>query len=237
MKNYVAYYRVSTSKQIDGLGLSAQSLSVSNYIQGKGVLIASFTEIETGTRKKKRIEIYKAIEYAKANNAILIVAKLDRLSRDVAFTSALYSAGVDFVCVDNPVANKLTIQILAVIAENEAEMISKRISEALAIKKQNIANGNYTNKDGSTMQPINGVVRLGSPKGFGDNQSKGVEAIKANAAANKANIQAMDIICSARKDGATYQAITDKLNGLGYTTRYGKSFNPIQVQRLYSKCI
>jgi hypothetical protein len=87
------------------------------------------------------------------------------------------------------------------------------------------------------MKPdVNGVYRLGNPIGF-NNQIKGVAAIKANAAANKANIQAMDIICGARKDGATYQAITDKLNGLGYTTRYGKSFNPIQVQRLFSKCI
>lgn len=236
MKDYVAYYRVSTSKQINGLGLDAQGLAVSDYISGKGKLIASYTEIETGTRKKKRVEIYKAIEFAKANNAILVVGKLDRLSRDTAFTSALYSGNVDFVCCDNPTANKLTIQILAVIAENEAEMISKRIVESLAIKKSKILNGNYINKDGSTMKPINGVIRLGSPKGFGDNQRKGVEAIKANAASNKANIQAMDIICSARKDGATYQIITDKLNGLGYTTRYGKSFNTIQVQRLFKKC-
>jgi hypothetical protein len=88
------------------------------------------------------------------------------------------------------------------------------------------------------MKPdVNGVYRLGNPMVFNLANLKGVAAIKANAAANKANIQAMDIICGARKDGATYQAITDKLNGLGYTTRYGKSFNPIQVQRLFSKCI
>jgi hypothetical protein len=88
------------------------------------------------------------------------------------------------------------------------------------------------------MKPdVNGVYRLGNPIGFNlANQIKGVAAIKANAAANKANIQAMDIICGHVKM-VTYQAITDKLNGLGYTTRYGKSFNPIQVQRLFSKCI
>lgn len=240
MKQYVSYFRVSTQSQgIEGLGIQAQQVSVLRYVEGNGVIIKSFTEVETSTRKKKRIEIYKAIEYAKANGAILIVAKLDRLARDVAFTSALFNGGVDFVCCDNPTANKLTIQLLSVIAENEAEMISTRTKETLAIKKQNIAKGIYANKDGSVMQPDkDGVYRLGSPLGFiAGVQSKGVEAIKANAAANKANIQAMDIICSARKDGATYQAITDKLNGLGYTTRYGKSFNPIQVQRLYSKCL
>jgi DNA invertase Pin-like site-specific DNA recombinase len=240
LKQYVSYFRVSTQSQgIEGLGIQAQQVSVLRYVEGNGVIIKSFTEVETSTRKKKRIEIYKAIEYAKANGAILIVAKLDRLARDVAFTSALFNGGVDFVCCDNPTANKLTIQLLSVIAENEAEMISTRTKETLAIKKQNIAKGIYANKDGSVMQPDkDGVYRLGSPLGFiAGVQSKGVEAIKANAAANKANIQAMDIICSARKDGATYQAITDKLNGLGYTTRYGKSFNPIQVQRLYSKCL
>jgi DNA invertase Pin-like site-specific DNA recombinase len=71
-----------------------------------------------------------------ANNAILVVAKLDRLARDVSFTSALYNGNIDFVCCDNPSANKLTIQILSVIAENEAEMISVRTKETLAIKKK-----------------------------------------------------------------------------------------------------
>lgn len=240
MKKYVSYFRVSTQLQgIDGLGIQSQQSAVTNYVKGNGEIIESFTEVETSTRKKKRIEIYKAIQYAKANSAILVVAKLDRLARDVAFTSALYNSKVDFVCCDNPNANKLTIQLLSVIAENEAEMISQRTIDTLTIKKQNILNGNYINKNGSTMQPDkDGIYRLGSPVGFGDGiQAKGVEAIKANAASNKANIQAMDIICSARKDGATYQAITDKLNTLGYTTRYGKAFNPTQVQRLFNKCI
>ena len=239
MKNYVAYYRVSTHLQgIDGLGIQSQQASVSKYVNGNGVIIKSFSEVETSTRKKKRIEIYKAIEYAKQHNAILVVAKLDRLAREVAFTSALYNGGIDFVCVDNPVANKLTIQLLSVIAENEAEMISTRTKETLAIKKQNIANGIYTNKDGSIMKPdVNGVYRLGNPNGIGNVQSLGVATIKANAQANKANIQATDIIVSARKDNQTFQQITDKLNVLGYTTRYGKAFNPIQVHRLYNKAI
>jgi DNA invertase Pin-like site-specific DNA recombinase len=135
MKNYVAYYRVSTQMQgIEGLGIQSQINAVTNYVNGNGNIIATYSEVETSTRKKKRIEIYKAIEYAKANNAILVVAKLDRLARDVSFTSALYNGNIDFVCCDNPSANKLTIQILSVIAENEAEMISVRTKETLAIK-------------------------------------------------------------------------------------------------------
>jgi DNA invertase Pin-like site-specific DNA recombinase len=237
MKKYVAYYRVSTQKQgASGLGLQAQKNAVANHISDKGNLVGEFTEVETGTRKKKRIEIYKAIELAKTNKAVLIVAKLDRLARDVEFTSALFNAGVDFICCDNPNANKLTIQLLSVIAEHEAEVISKRIKDALQVKKDKIAKGIFTNKDGSTMSPIDGAVRLGNPNGFGEFQKLGVEKIKQNARKDKSNIQAMDVICSARKEGMTYQQIADKLNKLQYTTRRGKQFNPIQVQRLFKKC-
>src|SRR5690606_20663321 len=126
-------------------------------------------------------EIYKAIELAKANKAILIVAKLDRLARDVEFTSALFNGGVEFVCCDNPNANKLTIQLLSVIAEHEAEVISKRIKDALAVKKEKIDKGIYINKDGSTMTPVDGEVRLGNPNGFGKYQKLGTEKIKENA--------------------------------------------------------
>lgn len=237
MKKYVAYYRVSTQKQGNsGLGLQAQKNAVANHISEKGSLVGEFTEIETGTRKRKRVEIYKAIEEAKSNKAILIVAKLDRLARDVEFTSALYNGGVEFICVDNPNANKLTIQLLSVIAEHEAEVISKRIKDALKVKKDKIAKGVFTNKDGSIMNPIDGEVRLGNPNGFGDYQKLGVKKIKENATTNKANIQAKDIICSARKEGLTFQQIADKLNKLQYTTRTGKIFHAIQVQRLYKQC-
>lgn len=237
MKKFVAYYRVSTQKQGNsGLGLQAQKNAVAYHIKENGNLIGEFIEVETGTRKKKRVEIYKAIELAKSSKATLIVAKLDRLARDVEFTSALFNGGVDFICCDNPNANKLTIQLLSVIAEHEAEVISKRIKDALKVKKEKIEKGIYTNKDGSTMTPIDGEVRLGNPNGFGEYQKLGVEKIKENARNNKNNIQAMDIICSARKEGMTFQAIADKLNRLQYTTRRGKQFNPIQVQRLYKKC-
>lgn len=237
MKKYIAYYRVSTARQgKSGLGIQAQKNAVEHYVNGNGETIGEFTEVESGTRKKKRIEIYKAIELAKKENAILIVAKLDRLARDVEFTSALFNGDVDFICCDNPNANKLTIQLLSVIAENEAEAISSRIVDALAVKKDKIESGNYINKDGSMMKPVNGEYRLGNPNGFGDYQKKGVEKIKQNSLENKANIQAMDVICSARREGMTFQAIADKLNKLQYTTRRGKRFNPIQVQRLYKRC-
>ena len=156
MKKYVAYFRVSTAKQSkSGLGLQAQKDAVVNYTGGKGKIIEEFIEVETGTRKKKRIEIYKALELAKKEKAVVIVGKLDRLARNVEFTAALYNGGVEFICCDNPNANKLTIQLLSVIAEHEAEIISCRIKETLNVKKKNISRGIYINKDGSKMKPIN----------------------------------------------------------------------------------
>jgi len=237
MTKFVAYYRVSTATQgRSGLGLQAQTDAVLHYTAGKGKLIAEFTEIETGTRKRKRVEIYKAIELAKKEKAILVVGKLDRLSRDVEFTSALFNGGVEFICCDNPTANKLTIQLLSVIAEHEAEAISKRIKEALKVKKQKITKGDYRNKDGSMMKPVEGKIRLGNPNGFGSFQTLGVMKIKENARNHKANIQALDIICGARKEGLTFQEIANKLNSLQYTTRRGKAFNSMQVFRLSYQC-
>ncbi len=233
MKKFVSYYRVSTIRQgQSGLGLQAQKNAVASYVKDGGELIGEYTEVETGTRKKKRVEIYKAIELARKEKAILIVAKLDRLARDVEFTSALYNGGVEFICCDNPNANKLTIQLLSVIAEHECELISRRIKDALKVKKEKIKKGNLINKDGSVMKHN----KLGNPNGFGLYQNLGISKIKLNAQLNKANVQAMDIICGSRFKGMTFQQIADKLNQLQYTTRYGKQFNPIQVQRLFLRC-
>ena len=232
MRKFVGYYRVSTARQgQSGLGLQAQKNAVAGHLKDSGTLIGEFTEIETGTRKKKRKEIYKAIELAKKEKAVLLVAKLDRLARDVEFTSALYNGGIEFICCDNPNANKLTIQLLSVIAEHEAEVISSRIRAALKVKKEKIKKGNFINKDGSVMKS----KKLGNPNGFGEYQVLGLERIKENATTNKANQQAMDIIIESRKKEMTYQEIADKLNRLQYSTRYGKEFNPIQVYRLFMR--
>ena len=234
MKKFVSYYRVSTAKQEQsGLGLEAQKNSVDIYVKNNGgVMVSEFTEVETGTLKKMRLEFYNAIELARKEKAVLVVAKLDRLARDVEFTSALFNGGVEFVCCDNPNANKLTIQLLSVIAEHEAEVISSRIKAALHVKKNKIKHGNLINKDGSAMK----INRLGNPNGFGNNQKLGIEKIKANAVNNKENLQAMDIICDARLKKMTYQQIADKLNNLQYTTRNGKIFNATQVLRLAKRC-
>lgn len=141
---YVAYYRVSTDKQgRSGLGLEAQRQSVENLMtRNNGEVISEYVEIESGKRED-RPELVAAIEAAKSAKATLVVAKLDRLSRSVAFIAALLESHVDFVVADMPEANRLTIHILAAVAEHEREMISQRTREALAAaKKRGVRLGN-----------------------------------------------------------------------------------------------
>src|SRR6266851_4255276 len=123
----VAYVRVSTKGQGEsGLGIEAQRAAVAAYAKQNGVdFMHWYSEVETG-KLADRPELAKALAHARRSKATLVVAKLDRLARNVAFTSALMRAGVDFLCCDNPHANKLTIHILAAVAEDEAERISAR---------------------------------------------------------------------------------------------------------------
>jgi DNA invertase Pin-like site-specific DNA recombinase len=143
----VTYYRVSTDKQNrSGLGLDAQRAAVEGYALGGGHrIVAEYVEVESGKRAD-RPELAKALAACRLHRATLCIAKLDRLSRDVLTIATLMNGGVDFVAVDMPHANRLTIHLLAAIAEHEREMISQRTKAALAAAK---ARG----------------VRLGNPNG------------------------------------------------------------------------
>jgi DNA invertase Pin-like site-specific DNA recombinase len=133
---FVAYFRVSTDRQgKSGLGLEAQRKSVLDYLNGgRWELAAEFTEIESGKRSD-RPELDKALAGCKKYKAKLVIAKLDRLSRNLAFIATLTDSGVEFIAVDNPHANKLTIHILAAVAQHEREIISARTSAALQAAK------------------------------------------------------------------------------------------------------
>lgn len=134
--SFVAYYRVSTAQQgRSGLGLDAQREAVTAHVRRQsGRIVAEYTEIESGKRND-RPEIAKAIAAARARRATLIIAKLDRLARNVAFISSLMDSGVEFLAADMPLANRLTVHILAAVAEHEREMISARTKAALAAAK------------------------------------------------------------------------------------------------------
>ncbi len=133
---YVAYCRVSTEKQgASGLGLEAQEAAIRAHV-GPGKIIASFVEVESGKfSASDRPELAAALVECELHHATLIVAKLDRLGRDVHFLSGLMQSGVNFIAVDNPNANKLTLHILAAMAEYEREQISARTIAGLAAAK------------------------------------------------------------------------------------------------------
>jgi hypothetical protein len=133
---FVAYLRVSTARQgVSGLGLEAQRATVDAFArQHGGTVVGSFIEVENGKRSD-RPELAKALEAARKAKATLVFAKLDRLSRNVAFIANLMDAGVDFVACDQPFASRLTLHILAAVAEDEARRISERTKAALAAAK------------------------------------------------------------------------------------------------------
>ncbi len=134
---YVAYYRVSTQRQgRSGLGLEAQRRAVRDYLDGNGTrVLAEFVEVESGA-KSDRPELAKALAACRVHGATLVIAKMDRLARNVAFISNLMESGVEFTAVDFPQANRLTVHILAAVAEHERDMISERTKAALAAAKR-----------------------------------------------------------------------------------------------------
>jgi DNA invertase Pin-like site-specific DNA recombinase len=136
----VTYYRVSTQAQgRSGLGLEAQRATVEHYLRSReGNLIGEFTEIETGkgaNALERRQELRAALDLCRTQGAILVIAKLDRLARNVHFVTGLIESGVDFVAADMPHATKVMIQIHAVMAEHERDRISARTKAALAAAK------------------------------------------------------------------------------------------------------
>jgi len=146
-KKYIAYFRVSTHKQgQSGLGLEAQEYAVKQYLLGSdSELVATFTEIETGKGANaldKRPELLKALNQCRKDKATLIIAKLDRLARNVHFVSGLLETGCDFIAADMPHANKVMIQMHAVMSEWERDQISIRTKAALdAAKKRGVKLG------------------------------------------------------------------------------------------------
>lgn len=158
----VAYYRVSTAAQgRSGLGLEAQRTAVAEMTRHRGlILLAEFTEVESGKRNDRPV-LADALHHARITNAVLVIAKLDRLSRNAAFLLTLRDSGVRFLAADVPDANDLTIGVLAVIAQAEREAISRRTKEALATIKEKTSRGepHISARTGRT------VSRLGNPGG------------------------------------------------------------------------
>lgn len=217
---FVAYYRVSTDRQgQSGLGLEAQRDIVRTYLNGgKWTLIGEFTEIESGTHKKlkERPMLHAALDLARKQKATLVVAKLDRLARDVQFISTLLNSKVKFVCADMPDADRTFLQMMAVFAEYEAKRISDRTMSALqALKRQGVKLGSPT-------------PEIGSKEGI-----KSIKA-KADAYAEKVGPVVRDII---KKSGATtLRDIAQVLSARAVETPRGNTdWHPSQVSNLLKR--
>ena len=214
---FVAYYRVSTDRQgKSGLGLEAQRVAVAKYVAGaSGVVAAEFEEVESGKRND-RPQLAAALAACRARRAALIIAKLDRLARNVHFVSGLMESGVEFVAADMPAVNRLTVHILAAVAEEEARMISARTKAALAAAK---ARG----------------VRLGNPHLLARCPVLAARARDAQQAeARRRTAVVLPYLRQARAAGAvTLWQLADALMMRGVPApRGGERWHPAQVRRV-----
>ena len=213
---YIAYYRVSTKKQ--GLGLDAQQAAVNQFLateQG-AELLAEFSEKETG-KDDHRPELEKALRACKENNAVLLIAKLDRLSRRVSFIFALKDSAVRFRALDMPeVQDVLTLAIYAGLAEQERNLISKRTKDALQALK---AKG----------------VKLGTDNLTAEGRKKGAEEMKRKAHENVNNIRALTQAKKLKEQGLSLNEIAKELNALGIGTARGGKHSATSVMRLLKR--
>ena len=210
---FIAYYRVSTARQgQSGLGLEAQRTAVIEWLNGGShELVAEFTEVETGTSKRLRPELAAA----KKAGATLVIAKLDRLARNVAFVSKLMETKVEFVAVDMPTANRLTIHIIAAMAEHEAEMISARTKAALRAAKAR----------GTLLGSANPKIRQHAVPGLAR------AAVASTARADQRADDLVPLVDGIRRAGATtLQSIADALNARGIPTARGGQWHPTTVK-------
>lgn len=220
-KTFISYLRVSTARQgISGLGLEAQRDAVTRYLNGgQRSLIQEVIEIESGKRND-RPAIARALRLCRLHRATLVIAKLDRLARNVYFISSLMESGVEFVAVDFPQANRLTVHILAAVAEYEAAMISARTKAALGAAKARGA--------------ILGGLR-GNPSRMKIIGSKGniASAIARSNTAAKRKEDLLVVIFDIRAGGvSTLGQIAHALNERGITAARGGSWGPVQVGRI-----
>lgn len=221
MKKYIAYYRVSTKQQgISGLGLDSQKEIVKRFCHD-GVIVAEFQDIESG-KNDSRPGLNEALKRVQIVDGILVIAKLDRLSRNLTFISQLRDSQIEFVCCDMPNANKMTIGIMAVVAQEEREMISKRTKDALQVLRDR-------------------GVKLGNPSSLKTLDENGNVKAIANRIKNvkkryeEKNKIAIEIAKDWEERGKTLQEIANQLNKMEIKTSNGCEFKTEQVRRLLGR--
>jgi len=196
--SYISYLRVSTDKQgVTGLGMDAQREAVARYVGARGLLLAEYVEVESGKKHTNRPQLLAAIAECRKRRAVLVIARLDRLARNVAFIANLMNSDVEFVAVDMPHANRLTIHILAAVAEYERDLISQRTKAAMAAAK---ARG----------------IKLGNPR-YQEALAKAREA----RGYRPAPLEVLNLMLEWRGHGDVLRKIADRLNSLNIRTPQG----------------
>jgi DNA invertase Pin-like site-specific DNA recombinase len=214
---FVAYYRVSTGRQgRSGLGLNAQQDAVRSYLNGGAWhLVSEIVEVESGT-KADRPRLIEALQLCRIHRATLIIAKLDRLARNVAFISNLMESGVEFVAVDFPSANRLTVHVLSAVAEHEAQMISARTTVALAAAK---ARGTMLGGDRGNLPA---VARKGA-----------VASAMARKARSRERVNDLaPLFLPMQDEGVSLREMAKRLNAKGIQAPRGGSWSAVQVSRV-----
>ena len=220
MSKYVSYLRVSTKEQgKSGLGLEAQRAIIAHYTDADGAeLVREFLETESGKELENRPILQEAVRYCIQHNAVLVVAKLDRLSRDVEHIFRLMKVlGSRFKSCDLPTTDSLTLSIFAGLAQREREIISIRTRQALQAKKAK----------GETLGKLENLTQEG--------RNKGANKVRQTAQENQQNVQASAVIKMYREQGKTFQDIAQQLNTSQFRTVRGKIFSKAMVRYLWLK--
>jgi DNA invertase Pin-like site-specific DNA recombinase len=232
----VAYYRVSTKRQGEsGLGLEGQKMTAKEHAtRCEARIIAEYKEVESGKRHQNRPQLAAAMAHAKSARATLVVAKLDRLARNVAFVSALMESGVEFVACDNPTANRVTIHILAAIAEDESRRISERTIKALEVVKKK-------GKPLGSAKPGHWEGRMKKGKAMrADRRAEGglkgtkIAAQRRTEKAREANRLVCQIITELRSIGTTWSKVADTLNEAGHVSQRGNPWSAATACQVFN---
>lgn len=213
MQKYITYYRVSTQRQgRSGLGLEAQQAAVTAFLAGRDAqVIGEYREIESG-RKSDRQQLAAAMLMCRMTNSVLLIAKLDRLARDAHFLLGLEKSGIEFVAADMPFANRLTIGIMALVAEEEAKAISARTKAALAARK---ARG----------LPLGNQASLRPADPAGAARARSAWARKAAEHA----IMVLPVVQEMKAAGLSHRAVATELARRGFGTMKGGRWTAAQV--------
>ena len=229
---FIAYYRVSTEDQgKSGLGLSAQKASVLEYINSNGLLLGEFQDVQTG-KDDSREGFDKALELAKKEGAILVVKEISRISRGgLGMMYDLQKSKIHYIESTAPHDPKFMKGLKFLMAEEEVSKLSERTSAALSEIKAKIARGEkHISKAGNV------VESLGNPDNLTDEaRERSAEVRKEMAYYQSDNRKAGAFIVALKESGASFYAITNKLNEAGFKTSRGNEFSQVQVKRLFER--